>query len=388
MNRLHLGLWLILLLTGTVGAQTLSSRAEVSLLTFTPGLELYATFGHTAFRVSDPDRNLDLVFNYGTFDFNTPDFYLNFIRGKLDYQLTVATYADYERYEVETGRGIREQVLDLTGPEKQALSVALFVNARPENRSYRYDFLFDNCATRPRDLLEKAVGSRVPWVGQNPVTTLTFRDRLDPYLDRMPWTHWGINLVVGVPADRKTTLRESFFLPELLAAGLAATPLVKLDRINSQPPAVEVPADPLPGPVPVLSVLALGGLGLGFWEFRRKKRTRLFDTLVFGGVGVVGLIILFLWLFSDHSSVRPNLNLVWAFPLGLVLSSFWGRVPGWVRWSWLVVAGQACLGLILVALGPVSPQRLDPTAVPLLVLMAGRAAWIFWNRFPPKESTK
>jgi hypothetical protein len=358
------------------------------LLTFTPGLELYATFGHTAFRVSDPERNLDLVFNYGTFDFNTPDFYLNFIRGKLDYQLTVATYADYERYEVETGRGIREQVLDLTGPEKQALADALFVNARPENRSYRYDFLFDNCATRPRDLLEKAVGARIPWVTQNPVTNLTFRDRLDPYLARMPWTHWGINLVVGVPADRKTTLRESFFLPEVLAAGLAATSLVKVDRVNDAPPAVEPPADFVPGPVPVLSALALVGLGLGAWEFRRGKRTRLLDTLLFWGVGIVGLIILFLWLFSDHSSVRPNLNLVWAFPLGLVLSSFWGRTPGWVRWGWLVVAAQAAVGLLLVALGPVAPQRLDPTAVPLLVLMAGRAGWAFWNRQTTKENGK
>lgn len=367
------------------GAQTLSARAEVSLLTFSPGLELYATFGHTAFRVSDPAQNLDLVFNYGTFDFNTPDFYLNFIRGKLDYQLTVATYADYERYEVETGRQIREEVLALTSGEKQALSDALFLNARPENRAYRYDFLFDNCATRPRDLLEKALGSRVPWVANTPVTSQTFRDRLDPYLGRMPWTHWGINLLVGVPADRKTTLRESFFLPDALAAGLAGTPLVKTDRIVANPPAPEAPVDWIPGPVPTLSVLALAGLGLGVWEYRRKKRTRLFDTLVFGGAGIVGLIVLFLWLFSDHSSVRPNLNLVWAFPLGLVLASFWKTPPRWFRWGWVVVAGQAVVALVLLALGPWSPQRLDPTAVPLLVLMAGRALWRA-SAFPhPKE---
>ena len=202
----------------------LSPEAEVSLLTMLPGDEVYALFGHTAFRIADPALGLDRTYNYGTFDFEQPFFVVRFARGLLDYQLSVApferTLAEYRYME----RPIIEQRLDLSPEAKQRLFRFLETNYLPENRAYRYDFFFDNCSTRPRDALEAALGRRPDYNDYRAGSTATFRDLLQPYLDGAPLTDLGIDLGLGAPTDRVATHREAMFLPlELMRAYDAAT---------------------------------------------------------------------------------------------------------------------------------------------------------------------
>jgi hypothetical protein len=154
--NLALTIFSILFLVTTYQAiaqkQQLSDQAVISLITADPGEELYSLFGHSAIRVKDTVNNQDLVFNYGTFNFNTPNFYMKFTRGKLLYMLSIQQFDRFKRsYEYEK-RDLKEQILNLTQDQKQAIFQFLLWNYQPENRYYKYDFFFDNCATRIRDV--------------------------------------------------------------------------------------------------------------------------------------------------------------------------------------------------------------------------------------------
>lgn len=167
---------------------------RISLLTCDPGDELYSAFGHNAVRVLDNDTGRDIVFNYGTFDFDTPNFYLKFARGKLDYMLSVSTYEQFILHYQYLQRSVREQVLDLS-PE-QTLRTVQFLqeNYEPQNRFYRYDFFFDNCATRIRDMVEMVLGDQLKWGETEASSGKTFRNLIDEYVYPMPWADFGIDL--------------------------------------------------------------------------------------------------------------------------------------------------------------------------------------------------
>ncbi|MBX5438745.1 MAG: DUF4105 domain-containing protein, partial [Thermoflavifilum sp.] len=212
---------------------------RVSVLTCGTGSELYTLFGHSAIRVIDSSRGLDLVFNYGTFDFSDPHFYWKFIRGKLLYFLSVQDFPSFYQEYVQDQRAVREQVLDLPASVKQQIEEALFLNAQPENRFYRYDFIFDNCTTRIRDLLQRAIGSGLQWHLRKQ-EIITFRQALHPYLQRVPWVELGINLMLGARADQPIRGQQMMFLPDSLEwalsqASFAGRPLVKEQLTIYQP---------------------------------------------------------------------------------------------------------------------------------------------------------
>ena len=196
--------------------QTDSCDITISLLTATPGEELYSTFGHSALRVRDPNAQTDWVFNYGTFDFNEPGFYTKFIRGKLMYYLSVEEFPSFMYgYELE-GRGITEQILHFTCQQKEKVMELLRQNTLPQNRYYKYDFLFDNCTTRLRDLIASADSSvHFPPVLQQP---RTFRNLIHFYLDEnhKPWSKLGIDILLGARTDAVMTPWEVMFLPDFL----------------------------------------------------------------------------------------------------------------------------------------------------------------------------
>ncbi|MCS6818996.1 MAG: DUF4105 domain-containing protein, partial [Chitinophagales bacterium] len=206
----------ILCLFTPLQASPLTDSSVISLLTIAPGKELYATFGHSAIRVKDEKQGLDLVFNYGTFDFNQPDFYLNFLRGRLLYMLSVDYFTDFlEMYKYEK-RSVAEDILDLSPEEKQRIFEFLVFNARPENKNYRYEFFFDNCATRVRDVFEKELNEKLIYHNQGFDTTKTLRQMLDLYVEHRPWTKFGFYLILGSPTDVKATPRMQAFLPDYL----------------------------------------------------------------------------------------------------------------------------------------------------------------------------
>ena len=338
-----------------------------------PGREVYSLFGHTALRIRDPRTGTDRIYNYGTFDFRQPYFVARFARGLLDYQLSVQRLdlmlAEYRREE----RAVFEQHLALPPATVQRLFEQLETNYLPVNRSYRYDFLFDNCSTRPRDAVERALGHRLDYGAYRP-PGLAFRDLLQPYLEADPLLDLGIDLALGMPVDRAASPREAMFLPvELMqafdAASLDGHPLVaRTDTL------VAAPAPLLPRPAPdwptVLAWLGLAaGLVLTLWP-RPRLRLR-FDRLLLGAVGLAGLVVLLLWVATEHRTTGPNLNVLWAWPTHLAAAFFAGRDARWARAYFGAAAAVTFLTLVAA---PVLPQALHPAVFPLGLLLVLRCA--------------
>lgn len=323
-------LFLILLSSQLLsGQRPLSAQAEISLITCGPGQnELYSAFGHSAVRVKDPAQNMDWVFNYGIFDFDQPNFYLNFARGHLLYMLAVSDWHRFQYGYQREGRYIHEQVLDLDSLQAQAYFEFLWTNARPENRDYYYDYFYDNCATRVRDGLEAAIGEGQVRFKDSTFyqPSLSIRELCDEYLEYQPWGDLGIDLCLGLPMDKQADARIEMFLPDLLEAAFAEAliqdeqgtrPLVKESRVVY--PQIAKPQKSWWRPLVFFSaLLVIGGLLTGLY-FKKPKTLRIFDTLVFSISGLLGLLLLILWLFTDHKAAAYNFNILIFLPSHLLL---------------------------------------------------------------------
>lgn len=312
---------------------------RISLLTCTPGKELYSSFGHSALRVIDSSNGYDLVFNYGTFDFYDPDFYKKFIKGKLLYFVSIdSTNGFLEEYEYFK-RGVTEQSINIPCTEKQKLVAALFENAKEENKYYRYDFNYDNCTTRLRDMLEKAADDTLQTknIVPNPGST-TFRHLIHSYLDRggQQWSKLGIDMLLGNPIDKKITNREAMFLPDYLLMAFDSSVL------NGQPVVGEKKVllnyfdayKTKSGITPfiVFGILFLIILVLSF--ITRSKWSlffKVFDFFFFLTLGIIGIVILFMWFATDHAMTRNNFNLLWALPTHLPIAFMLFSKKNWIN---------------------------------------------------------
>jgi len=310
------------------GALTLSDSAKVSLLTCGPGDELYAKFGHTAIRVHDPANHLDISFNYGYFDFNIDGFYYKFVKGETDYQLGIAEtsefFLEYQMRQIN----MWEQVLNLQQNEKQALFDALMENYRPENRFYRYNFVFDNCATRPRDMIIKSIHGKVLFNKIIESKKETFQQLIDYYTADSPAILFGIHLVLGAPKDETATFQQTMFLPERLMQAYA-TATIQRDSVTV--PLVVSSSRPIviPGkaqkaafnyfPI-IFGLLLIFTLFLNTSDKRKRHLSFWFDSLLFGIAGIAGCIVFYLTTFSLHPLVSFNWNVIWLNPLLLAFS--------------------------------------------------------------------
>ncbi len=361
----------------TVG---LSDSVRVSLLTMLPGEEVYSLFGHSALRIEDPAAGLDRTYNYGTFSFDQPFFVLRFLRGSLNYSLDTAPFwAELEKYQYFQ-RPIIEQTLALSPATARALYDFLEVNALPENRDYRYDFFFDNCSTRLLGAVDSALArTSQPLVTLPPVASpRTFRQLLDPYLVGAPAVREGLHLALGSPGDRAATAQEETFLPVELAAQLDRATVAGRPLVASRDTLFWVPGAGHPEPEPRWPVWTAWGLFLlGVvltaltWRRPPARAGRIADAVLFGVLGLVGVILALLWFATTHDVMGPNWNLLWAWPthLALAVALLRDRVgPGWRRYALVaaVVAG------LTVALWGVLPQRLPPATLPLTLLLAVR----------------
>ena len=255
-------------------------------------------------------------------------------KGEPDYCLGVNDFRDFLFNYVMRESRVDEQVLNLTPEQSEALFEALLENARPENRVYRYNFLFDNCATRPRNMVEATLDNRVRY--REPEGVLpTFREEIDRYAERCPWLIFGIDLALGSGLDRPMTYREQMFGPEVLKEAFAraeiqlspdsaAVPLVSRTEVLYDP---ETPA--LPGITPfyltplffawlLLAVVA----GVSVYDIRRGRCSRVFDTVLFTLYGLGGVIIFFLVFVSVHPATSPNYSAFWLHPLWLLVALF------------------------------------------------------------------
>ena len=363
---------------------TLSSTAEISLMTIKPGKAVYSVFGHSALRVHDPVQGIDRTYNYGTFDFSDSYFVPKFVYGRLDYFLSANPYtAALHHYRAE-GRSVIEQRLNLTAKEKNAVFRFLQINALPQNRGYAYDFFFDNCSTRIRDVLEEVLGARLRF-DSSAVPRRSFRQLIEPY--GSAWLTLGMNLLLGIPADHTATPRETMFLPDYLMQAFGAAtversngrqPLVtRTDTTYRAPDSAAAPQEAGFATWPVLLSWLLFGLVLAgtLWQVRRgSSGRRLPDALLLFAVGLAGLVIAFMTFFSQHAVTAYNMNVLWAWPTHLIAAAVLlrGRRDRALG-RYLMAAALAALALLVG--WPVWPQALPSAVFPVLLLLMLRFGW-------------
>lgn len=328
MRNLLLLFFLCTIATSFSQTRSLSGEAEISVLTLGPGNYLYDKFGHSAIRVKDENSNLDVVFNYGTYDFNTPNFYTKFVQGKLLYSLSLSDFKSfYQAYKSED-RWITEQVLNLNIAQKKEVFDLLVENTKPENREYLYDFLYDNCATRIRDVFSMALGSDLEY-NTDLEEEKSFRELVQENLHSNTWGSLGIDLALGAPNDRIATKLEQQFLPNyVLEADAQARvrtssgewqPFVKeTKKLYEQQEKKKESGFFLTSPWIVFTTLGIGLIVLSFRDVTRNKRTKSIDITIFLLTGVIGIIIAILWFATDHYATKLNYNILWAFPISLL----------------------------------------------------------------------
>ncbi len=361
----------------------LTPGATASLVTVRPGDAVYSRFGHTGLRIRDDALGIDVLYNYGTFRFDRW-FLARFAYGAMDYELSAAPAADaIHGYDVYEGRAVVEQALRATPAQVQALFDALETNLRPENATYRYDFLFDNCATRPRDILAQAFGSALVWPAEQ-TSGATFRDLIRLYARDAPGLSFAMDMGIGTPVDRPASQRDATFLPDTLLAYVAAarvrTPTGEVPLVASTRTLVP-PTEPRPGPAtfdwPLLvASLILAGVAavtLGDAAKRRVRRRKWLDRAVFGAAGVAGLVLAFLAFVSVHRVTAPNAALLWASPLHL-----WLATRARSRGARIYAGLAAALALAGAAVGAVGIQDIPAAAVPLALAVALRALARAW----------
>jgi hypothetical protein len=381
MQRSFFSLLIVFFFSQPVFADTDTSRLRISLLTCSPGEPLYATFGHTAIRIIDSARGSDIVYNYGTFNFDDEGFYLKFVRGKLNYYLSAEYFADFaDAYRAED-RSITEQLLQLNAGEKIRLQQALELNRLPDNAYYRYDFFFDNCTTRARDMLLKYKDSVPPLKATMPPGT-RFRQALHRYLDRnhKDWSRLSIDLLLGAPTDAVMSSAQMQFLPDNLMGALDssnANPILVAAKRQLYDIPVARSAKPIFTPMLVFSLIL--GLMIALSFSRNGFFIRLlqgFDGMLFFLTGLLGVILTLMWTATDHAMCRNNYNLLWAWPTHVVMAFLYTRRRRWIRLYFGITALVQVL--VLMSWGFL-PQQMNTALLPVVVLLAWRAA-AHWKR--------
>ena len=380
----------ILLFFSRLDAQqvTIGDSAVVSLITCSPGEEVYSKFGHTAIRVKDKINNVDVVFNYGIFSFETEHFYYKFIKGETDYQLGIYDTNFFLPEYAERNSMVWEQVLNLTSAEKKNLVATLLENYEPQNRIYRYNFVFDNCSTRPRDKITSSVDGYIRYHQTSEPTT--FRRWVGDYVGTDTWLKFGIDLIFGIDADAVASQKESQFLPEVLMSDFQEAEIVTLDgksrKLVEKSATVLVDKkhvetttsifDFLLKPLAVSLFLLILGVLITLLDIKYKKHNKIFDSILLFITGIAGVIAFYLMVFSTHPLVASNLNILWINPLNMIVAFLIWIKP--LR-KILFVCGILNLGLLAATLitFSLSIQSFNLAAFPIIVLLMLRSShWV------------
>ncbi len=370
--------YFLLLISYSAFSQSDSCHLRISLLTGSPGEELYSTFGHSALRVIDSATNEDIVYNYGTFDFAEPGFYTKFIRGKLMYYLSTEDFNLFkESFQLEN-RGITEQVLNLSCNEKQKMIQLLQKNLMGENKFYKYDFLFDNCTTRLRDLLEKAADSAVHFTEIVKKNT-SFREHIFEYMDynNNQWTKLGMDILLGNKTDAVMDNREAMFLPDYLLRGFDSAKVgskrvvESKDNILSFPGVNKVQKNLFTHPLFIFSLLLISIVVMSYSKSEVvRKILNGFDGILFFVTGLAGLLMVFMWFCTDHIVCRNNYNLLWAWPIHSIAAFYIYGKKKWVKRYFLITT---IIYSLLLLVWFFLPQPLSTSLIPIILLLIFRS---------------
>ena len=370
----------------------LSDSAKISLLTNAPWDEaVYSLFGHTSLRVHDPIQNIDSAFNFGLFNISKSNFIFLFMKGETDYMVAPIPYNAYYQEYKERGVGVVEQVFNLSQKEKQDIFDALMINCLPENRVYRYNYFYDNCTTRPRDILEKYINGKISYRPTD--KEQTYRDLIIECTTSKQWFRFGINLVIGAEADKVITDRQKYFLPQYLMHSYEGATVTgdSIPRnillstnalLEAKPFEKDFPITPFYAGIILLIVSIL----ISYLAYKKKMTGlgKAFDTILFLLAGIAGCIILFLMFFSVHPCTNTNWNIVWLNPLQLIVALlFFVKSLSKCIYYYHFINFVALLAFLLAWI--LIPQQLEIAFIPFILSIGLRS---FMNILQQKKFKK
>ncbi|MDR1054331.1 MAG: DUF4105 domain-containing protein [Prevotellaceae bacterium] len=356
----------------------LSASSQISILTSSPYTdEVYTVFGHSAIHIKDHENGIDDVYNYGIFDFKTPNFIWRFATGETDYIVAKTDFDDYLFEYQLRGSTVYEQIVNLTYDEKQQIYNFLEKNIKPENRTYRYNEIFNNCTTKLIEIIEtNIINGQVVYPPDN--DPKTFRELLSEFTYAKPWLEFGINIIFSSGADKHATLKEKMFLPLYQMNTLNNTLIMREDgKIEPLILSNEILTSSevnktddinfFVTPLFIGLVLLFLSIIISLYEYKTLKNTlsRFFDSALFFVIGLLGCVIIF-FTFTLHPFTYPNWNLIWLNPLSLILA-FSILVKSQSKFVlYYQLMNSIILSVFLIALYFI-PQSFEPTFIPFIL---------------------
>ena len=325
MQKILLLILILLFIEATEAQQLkLSENAQISVLTVGSGESLNDAFGHSAFRIKDRQNSIDVVYGYGEYDFGAPNFYLKFTQGKLNYLISKTGFNRFYQIYSYFDRSINEQVLSLSKSEKQKLYDYLVNNYKPENRGYLYEFFFDNCATKIKDVTNLTLNNSIQYHKPQNFKEASFRTLIHNNLNKNSWGSLGIDLALGSVIDKQATAEDHMFLPEniykffaVATKGQNDTFLVKQSQTLYTKKKKAKPNSFLTSPLSILGSIGFLIIFITYKDYKQNKQSRWLDITLFAITGAIGILLLLLWFATDHKGTHQNYNVLWAFALNL-----------------------------------------------------------------------
>ena len=363
---------MMLIISPGLKAQNADS-ADVYMITCAPGTAAYSIYGHTALRIAMRGTEFDMVYNWGIFDFSTPNFVYRFAKGRLDYKLGAYSYARFLEEYISEGRSVWSQKLNLTTAEKERLFILINENLRPENIKYRYDFFFDNCATRVRDIVAASAADTVIFPVKE--KRLSFRQLIDPYQKVLPWLDFGADMLLGLQADRKASVADEMFLPVYLRDNFAGSLIVHDGR-----------QEPLAGPTEKVVDKPVTQTGKKAWVpqavfwlifvfvvlvtfvFKRPGLEKVLDYILYFIFALIALLLIFTNIFSEHDALHLNLLFLGINVLITVLFIMMLAGKKSVKLSRLTLT----ISVLWFPVALIAGQGINPALIPLVLTIMVR----------------
>lgn len=373
-----------------------SDSIQISLLTCSEGPDAYERFGHSGVRILDLQTQQDIVFHWGLFNFNAPHFVYRFTKGETDYQIGGEYMEDFVAQYRRRGLALKEQVLNLDKEEAEKALDAILINYRPENRVYRYSFFFDNCATRPFNLIDKATDHKIKY-DTTWVQPITLRDMVQQKSGKNNWLDFGISLAVANRSDKQAYFKEQMFLPSYLSesydnASIGGKPLVKEERtiLEMRPDIREKIQTQSFITSPNLVCWTIFIVFLIFWRFTILGRKwasfsiKTFESILLLVTGITGAILYFLNFISVHPAVDHNVNCLWLIPTNIIFAALiWVKSAEKVNRIYFFIIFALIIAYALI--NACVRQYVNPAFVPLLMTMICICAHqnqrlLFWRK--------
>ncbi|WP_027880023.1 DUF4105 domain-containing protein [Mesoflavibacter zeaxanthinifaciens] len=382
--KLLLRFLFLLCVTIAFSQKNIPNNTQISVLTIGPGNNLNDAFGHSGIRLKTSYS--DIVYDFGRYNFEDPNFYLNFARGKLNYLQGKANYNNLVNFYKQQNRSIKEQTLNLSAEEKQSVYTFLETNYAKNQGAYLYDFFYDNCATKIRDVIENATNGNIDYQLPDNYEDKTFRTLIQDQLHPNTWGSLGIDIALGAIIDRTATPREHMFLPKNIHAFYSEATINNRQLVSNSKTIINSDTKFKNGtfllsPIFVLGLIAILIIYITFNDHKKQRRTKGLDAFIQLILAVIGILLTLLWFGTDHTATGYNYNLLWAFPLSLVMviQAYKAKPKKWFIGYIKFCVLMLCLLVVHWISGV---QQFAPTLIPLLIALFVR--YIFLLKFLKK----